>query len=97
MKENKYTIIVRKSEKEYVAVCLELNVSARGRTIKEVEKNIRNAISDYKKVLKVEKDISVEPISSQELAEFIRDTKSKHRSGKQQFYSVKLNEVPLCG
>ena len=37
----KYTAIVRKSKLEYVAVCLELNVSARGVDLADVEKNLR--------------------------------------------------------
>ena len=36
--ESKYTAIVRKSKFEYVAVCLELNVTARGDDLAEVEK-----------------------------------------------------------
>jgi hypothetical protein len=36
----KYTAIVRKSKLEYVAVCLELNVSARGVDLADVEKNL---------------------------------------------------------
>lgn len=35
----KYTAIIRKSRLEYVAVCLELNVSARGEDLPDVEKN----------------------------------------------------------
>ena len=34
----KYTAIIRKSKLEYVAVCLELNLSARGETLADVEK-----------------------------------------------------------
>jgi predicted RNase H-like HicB family nuclease len=39
-----YTAIVRKSRLEYVAICLELNVSARGEDLADVEKNLRSAI-----------------------------------------------------
>ena len=41
--ERKYTAIVRKSKLEYVAVCLELNVTARGDDLADVEKNLRTA------------------------------------------------------
>ena len=37
---NKYTVIVRKSKLEDVAICLELNVSARGIDLADVEKNL---------------------------------------------------------
>ena len=42
-----YTAIVRKSKLEYVAICLELNVSARGEDLVSVEKSLRNAIELY--------------------------------------------------
>lgn len=42
-----YTAIVRKSKLEYVAICLELNVSARGEDLVAVEKNLRAAIELY--------------------------------------------------
>jgi predicted RNase H-like HicB family nuclease len=45
--QRKYTAIVRKSKLEYVAVCLELNVSARGVDLADVEKNLRSAIELY--------------------------------------------------
>jgi hypothetical protein len=34
-----YTAIVRKSKLEYLTICLELNVSACGETLADVEKN----------------------------------------------------------
>jgi len=43
----KYTSIVRKSKLEYVAVCLDLNVSARGVDLADVEKNLLSAIELY--------------------------------------------------
>jgi predicted RNase H-like HicB family nuclease len=46
-KRRQYTAIVRKSKLEYVAVCLEINVSARGDDLPDVEKNLRNAIELY--------------------------------------------------
>lgn len=36
--ERKYTAIVRKSKLEYVAVCLELNMTAHGNDLAEAEK-----------------------------------------------------------
>jgi hypothetical protein len=36
----KFTAIVRKSKLEYVAVCLELNVAARGDNLADVERNL---------------------------------------------------------
>jgi predicted RNase H-like HicB family nuclease len=45
--QKKYTAMVRKSKLEYVAVCLELNVSARGVELAAVEKNLPSAIELY--------------------------------------------------
>jgi hypothetical protein len=42
--QKKYTAMVRKSKLGYVAVCLELNVSARGVELAAVEKNLASAI-----------------------------------------------------
>ena len=43
----KLTAIIRKSEKEYVGVCLEVNVAAQGKTIPEVESNLIVAVNEY--------------------------------------------------
>ena len=72
--DEKYTAIIRKSRTEYVAVCLELNVSARGDDLADVEKNLRAAIEVYKEDLHEHPETVVSPISSQELIEFFRDT-----------------------
>jgi predicted RNase H-like HicB family nuclease len=45
--QKKYTAMVRKSKLEYVAVCLELNFSARGVELAAVEKNLASAIELY--------------------------------------------------
>ena len=71
---NQYTAIVRKSRLEYVAICLELNVSARGEDLVSVEKNLRKAIELYLEDIKEHPDTFVSPISTQEFIEFIRDT-----------------------
>lgn len=41
--KKKYTAIIRKSQLEYVAICLELNLSARGETLAEVEKKFEGS------------------------------------------------------
>jgi predicted RNase H-like HicB family nuclease len=71
---NKYTAIVRKSKLEYVSVCLELNVSARGDSLADVEKNLRAAIELYLMDLSEYPETSAAPISTEELIEFLRDT-----------------------
>jgi len=71
---DKYTALVRKSKLEYVAICLELNLSARGEDLVSVEKNLRNAIELYLEDIREHPDTSVSPISTEELIEFLRDT-----------------------
>ncbi len=72
--EKKYTAIVRKSKLEYVAICLELNVSARGDNLADVEKNLRNAIELYLEDTNEHPETSVSPISTEEFIEFLKDT-----------------------
>lgn len=70
----KYTAIVRKSKLEYVAICLELNISARGEDLVSVEINLKNAIESYLEDIKLHPETSVSPISTEEFIEFLRDT-----------------------
>jgi len=72
--EKKYTAIVRKSKLEYVAICLELNVSARGEDLADVEKNLRTAIELYLSDIKEYPETIVLPASTGEFIEFLRDT-----------------------
>lgn len=68
-----YTAIIRKSKLEYVAVCLELNVSARGTDLADVEKNLRQAIELYLEDVKNYPETVVSPISTSDLIEFFMD------------------------
>ena len=71
---NQYTALVRKSKLEYVAICLELNVAARGVDLPDVEKNLRTAIEVYLADTKIHPETVVSPISTPELIEFLQDT-----------------------
>jgi predicted RNase H-like HicB family nuclease len=70
----KYTAIVRKSKLGYVAICMELNVSARGDSLPDVEKNLRTAIELYLEDLKEHPETVVSSISTEDFIEFLRDT-----------------------
>lgn len=72
--EKKFTAIIRKSKLEYVAICLELNVSARGEDLADVEKNLRNAIELYLEDFEENPETQVASISTESLIEFLRDT-----------------------
>jgi predicted RNase H-like HicB family nuclease len=93
----KYTAIMRKSRLEYVAICLELNVSARGKDLVSVEKNLRNAIELYLEDTREHPDTSVSHISTEELIEFLRDTEPEWYKGPAEgllLRPLKVHEVP---
>ena len=72
--KKKYTAIIRKSKLEYVAVCLDLNVSARGEDLPSVEKNLREAIELYLEDLMENPETAVSPMPTEDLIEFLKDT-----------------------
>jgi predicted RNase H-like HicB family nuclease len=93
----KYTAIIRKSKLEYVAVCLELDVSARGDDLAEVEKNLKKAIELYLEDIKDHPETSVSPISIEEFIEFLRDTEPEwYRESPEGllFRPLEVHEVP---
>jgi predicted RNase H-like HicB family nuclease len=73
MKEQ-YIAIVRKSKLEYVAICLELNISARGEDLADVEKNLSNAIKLYLEDIREHPETISSPMSTNEFIEFLKDT-----------------------
>jgi len=92
-----YTAIVRKSRLEYVAVCLDLNVSARGEDLVAVEKNLRNAIELYLEDIKEYPSTVVLPISTEEFIEFLRDTEPEWYRGPAEgliLRPLEVHEVP---
>ena len=72
-----YTAIIRKSRIEYVALCLELNISSQGDDIAEVEKNLKSAIELFLDDIKDNPQTYVQSTSAEELIEFFRDTESE--------------------
>jgi len=70
MKE--YTVILRKSEKQYVSLCLELMVAGCGTTKEEAIANIRDAINSY--IDSVEEEMPFErPVPLDLLHEFLSE------------------------
>ena len=94
VKSPPYTFIIRKSKLEYVAVCIELNVSARGADLPEVQKNLMTAVRDYLGCAQQE-SIVVEPMRLEELVEFLRDTSPWEPQLLGDFQALELNEVPV--
>ena len=96
--EKTYTAVIRKSRLEYVAICLEINVSARGVDIPEVEKNLKNAINKYLEHLKECPETEVAPLSTGELIEFLKDTKPAWHKKTAVGFPLKpleIHEVPV--
>lgn len=57
-----FTAIIRKGEKQYVALCPELDVVSQGFTIEEALKNLREAIELYIEEMGMPKETSKETI-----------------------------------
>jgi len=94
---NKFTAIVRKSKLEYVAVCLELNVAARGDTLADVERNLKEAIELYLSDLKVYPETVSEPMPIEDFIEFLRDTEPDWYVEPKEGFSLwplEIHEVP---
>ena len=92
-----YTVIVRKSRLEYVAVCLDLNVSARGEDLADVEKNLKSAIELYLEDIKENDSTIVSPISMEDFIEFLRDTEPEWYKGPADgliLRPLEVHEVP---
>ena len=92
-----YTAIIRKSRLEYVAVCLDLNVSARGEDLADVEKNLRSAIELYVEDIKENDSTIVSPISVEDFIEFLRDTEPEWYKGPADgliLRPLEVHEVP---
>jgi predicted RNase H-like HicB family nuclease len=95
--EKKYTAIIRKSKLEYVAICLELNVSARGDDLPDVEKNLRAAIELFLEDLKEHPGTITSPISTDEIIDFLRDTEPEWYKGPSEgliLRPLEVHEVP---
>lgn len=96
--KKKYTAIVRKSRLEYVAICLELNVSARGDDLADVEKNLRVAIETYLSDIEGHPETVVSSISTDEFIEFLRDTEPEWYNEPREgliLRPLEVHEVPV--
>jgi predicted RNase H-like HicB family nuclease len=90
-----YTTIIRKSKLEYVAICLELNISARGESISEVENNLKEAIDLYLEDIKENPETKVSMISIEEFIEFLNDTiPDRIQATNSIFKTLEIHEVP---
>jgi predicted RNase H-like HicB family nuclease len=66
-----YTIVLRKSGKDWVALCLENGLVGQGVTKEESIRKLKEAIETVEDIRKTEEDIYSAPISIKELHEFL--------------------------
>ena len=66
-----YTVIVRKSAKYWVALCLENGLVGQGNTAEISIDQLKQAIESFSQVYETESDIYLSPLAINELHEFL--------------------------
>ena len=66
-----YTVIVRKSAKYWVALCLENGLVGQGNTPEQSIDRLKQAIESFSEVYEAESDIYLSPLAINELHEFL--------------------------
>jgi predicted RNase H-like HicB family nuclease len=66
-----YTMVLRRSGKDWVALCLENGLVGQGISKEESIKKLKQAIESFEDVRKTEEDVYSAPISIKELHEFL--------------------------
>jgi len=66
-----YTVVLRKSDNYWVALCLENGIVGQGVSKDNAIQNLKEAIESFEEVRESEEDIYSSPISINELHEFL--------------------------
>ncbi len=66
-----FTAVLRKSGNYWVALCLENGIVGQGATKEKAIEKLKEAVSSFEEISKVETDIFVSPVSIRELHEFL--------------------------
>jgi predicted RNase H-like HicB family nuclease len=66
-----YTMVLRRSGKHWVALCLENGLVGQGETKDEAGEKLKEAIASFEDIEKSEADIYSAPVSIKELHEFL--------------------------
>ena len=66
-----YTMVLRKSGKYWVALCLENGLVGQGDSKETATEKLKEAIDSFEEVRKVEEDIYCAPLSIKDLHEFL--------------------------
>lgn len=67
-----YTVLIKKFNNHFVALCLELNVSAQGDSLVEVKEELKKAVHEYLSFSKQE-NIKTAPLNIEILREFLTE------------------------
>ncbi|MEG4320765.1 MULTISPECIES: hypothetical protein [unclassified Microcoleus] len=66
-----YSVIIRKSAKYWVALCLENGLVGQGNTPEQSIDKLKQAIESFSEVYEAESDIHLSPLAINELHEFL--------------------------
>ncbi len=66
-----YTVVLRKSGNDWVALCLEYGLVGQGMTKEESIRKLKESIESFEDIKKADKDVYSSPISIKELHEFL--------------------------
>lgn len=66
-----YTVILRKSAKYWVSLCLENGLVGQGNTPEQSIDKLKQAIESFSEVYESESDVYISPLSINELHEFL--------------------------
>ncbi len=84
----KFTGIIKKSGKYYVALCLELNVASQGETLEEAKKMLEDACHEYLLSMKDDKlESEIKPVPIDVLREFMLEDVEIMRPNSDWFYT----------
>ena len=91
-----YTIIIRKTEHSYIALCMEMNICSMGETLKETKQNLKDAIALYLEDVESNPETILEPISIHEFIEFLKDTELENQpeNSNNYFKTFEINSLP---
>lgn len=97
-----FSVVIKRVDNQYVALCLDIDVSSVGSTLEEAEKNILDAIISY---LEYAHDTNLEtkrPVPLKALKEFLgplpitTDKPAKSKKAQIEEISIPKSLIPSC-
>jgi len=92
------TALVKKGRKDYVALCLELDVASSGSTIREAIENLKDAVREFLEYVHeegLEQEMLVRPVSMEALREFLEidQLELRHRAVNLKGYVMEVGAI----